>query len=206
MALTDLGNVSWRRCAPETWNLTAEGLDELTVPFDGRETYRTAFQAGLVQWTPSSIDGNMFLAGWSNTDHKQYSRIDLRYLGLKGHRSYSIRETLADNIQNAVWSNPPDTDEVTVDLTYVSNVVTATQYGPVRATSALGSTTPADIAEDQVVWWEITGTFGGTPDTSSVLAKFASRLATLVQSEEIVPGRLYRNSTQRFKLLFPIDP
>ncbi len=204
MAITTLGTQTWRQCAPETWSLTETGLDELTVPFDGRETLRTAFQAGLIQWTPSTIDGNMFLAGWSSTDHKHYPRIDLRYIGLKNHRVYPIRETLSDNEQNSVWTAPPDVDECTVDITYLATVATAEQYSFARSTSAIGAVTPDDITNAEVVWWEVTGTFDGTPDTTSVLALFSSRLVTVIRSEEIVPGRLYRNSSARYKRLFSV--
>ncbi len=203
MALTLLGNTSWRQNAPETWSLTDTGLDQLTVPYDGPESFRTAFQAGLIQWTPSPIDGNMFLAGWSNTDHKHYPRIDLRYIGLKAGRTYSVRETFQDVQQNAVWTNPPDVpDDVTVDITYISRVITAEQIGPHRLTSALGVVSPSDIVEADVIWWEVNGTFDGVPSTTTVLALFSSRIATMINSEEIVPGRLYRNSSSRYKMLF----
>lgn len=195
MALTQLGTGGsvFAQIAPPKWNLNADdaGLDSVILTLDGAVNRLASYQSQLSKWSSCPIDNNMFLAGWSNDQHKQYPKMELRYIGLRSGRVPSIKGQFGTTIQSASRAGS----------SFSITILAKTQIGDnTRITRSAGEliTVPAvSVFNTQVITWDFSYTAGDykgiIPTTGGqALGFFGQVVITTYGLDELVPNKYYR--------------
>ena len=188
----------------ESWDMSADDLDTLTVPVRMAQSELTTYLGTLNRWSSSSLDGNMFLASWSTDDHAQYPTVRLRFVGKKGNdTSSTVRQSLSAPTAVATYRQD---DSNTLSLTYRVPTQTITSIDrdqiPHVSDLTLTEATSAPIIEYVYRTGSTLGT-GMTPEEmrDTYFVKIAVDTPT---SDELVPGQYFRNSISRAVNLFAL--
>lgn len=203
MALTCPGRTAFEQHGPAAWGRRGWELDTLSVPMIGYVDELDGYLATLGDWSPSSIDGAMFLESASNDNHPQSPTVTLHYIGRKRGILPRARHDYSPTLQTATWQR----DEQSLEITYFAPTVTATIISKVPETEA--KLTPPDLTTMQIIAVRL----GGGADLGvpvSELHQYLGRFfyttnVTVPHASELVPQRYWQIVLQTSTLLFPLS-
>lgn len=193
----------FRQTGPAQWFPQGWELDRLIVPMQGERRLLDAYINSLILWTPSSVDGNMFLSEWSNDEHSQFPTVNLNYIGKKRGRLPPNKHDTGQVIQSASLFG-------VYDIMYIAPTSSLITFGraPIN-TAIIGPAAPAAIrgiavtvAGVQTYLYNAPGPYGtwllGFLDENGKEVP-----VTTAQSSEIVPGQYYRAEITATNLFYP---
>lgn len=187
MSINFRGDHGFKPVGTPRWYPSGWELDQLVVPMQGAHSKLNAYLESLIMWTPSTIDGNMFLSDWSSNGDQVFPTVDLTYIGKKKGRLPPDKHSTGRTVQQAsiVGKYIGPTSSL---VRFSRDAIDISVVSPAEPANVIPAGPPEFRAANQ-----------------SLINQFFKQYSiTTGENEELVPGEYYRAHITKTMFLYAI--
>lgn len=185
-------------------------LDTLEIVWQGIYSKLDAFRATLRKWAPATVDNSMFLESFPDDGDLIKPKVTLRFIGFKGGVAPAGKKESGETVQSTSSTKSFSTTGIgggtsasfTAEIVYYSPTSVYTWLSTSKGSGGAADTPSGSI---RLISARIGGADVPSESTSAVLNNyFENQTTSVIQSEELVPGKYWRNTNIKSLIKIPI--